>query len=54
MKIFKMCPDCQREYDDPNNRRFHAQPNACPQCGPQLSLWDKSGKFLCKKNDAQI
>jgi len=24
---------CQQEYDDPLNRRFHAQPNACPDCG---------------------
>ena len=25
------------EYDDPLDRRFHAQPNACPVCGPQLA-----------------
>ena len=24
---------------DPADRRFHAQPNACPKCGPQLALW---------------
>jgi len=29
MAQFKMCPVCQVEYDDPMNRRFHAQPNAC-------------------------
>ncbi len=34
MSVFKMCPDCQLEYDDPLNRRFHAQPNACQVCGP--------------------
>jgi hydrogenase maturation protein HypF len=33
-----MCPQCQAEYDDPRNRRFHAQPNACPVCGPHLEL----------------
>ena len=27
-------PRCQAEYDDPADRRFHAQPNACPDCGP--------------------
>ena len=32
MNVFKMCPACQAEYDDPLNRRFHAQPNACPIC----------------------
>src|SRR5205814_801642 len=26
------------EYEDPANRRFHAQPNACPACGPKLSV----------------
>ena len=25
-----MCPACRAEYDDPSDRRFHAQPNACP------------------------
>ncbi len=33
-----MCAACQAEYDDPGERRFHAQPNACPKCGPELSL----------------
>jgi len=36
-----MCPICQAEYDDPGNRRFHAQPNACQDCGPQVSLFDR-------------
>ena len=36
MAVFPMCPDCRREYDDPRDRRFHAQPNACPVCGPHL------------------
>jgi len=31
-----MCPRCQAEYDSPLDRRFHAQPNACPRCGPRL------------------
>jgi len=33
-----MCSRCRAEYDDPANRRFHAQPNACPECGPSASL----------------
>ena len=44
MKRFKMCSECRAEYDDPLDRRFHAQPNACPICGPQLSYWDADGK----------
>jgi len=31
MSKFEMCPECQQEYDDPLDRRFHAQPNACPK-----------------------
>ena len=39
MRKFVMCPDCQTEYEQPLDRRFHAQPNACPVCGPQLALY---------------
>ena len=38
-----MCPACQAEYDDPEDRRFHAQPNACPQCGPRVTLLGAGG-----------
>jgi hydrogenase maturation protein HypF len=38
MAEFPLCPDCRAEYEDPRNRRFHAQPLACPVCGPQLSF----------------
>ncbi len=38
MAGFAMCPACQAEYDDPADRRFHAQPNACPACGPRARL----------------
>ena len=44
MAPFTMCPVCQKEYQDPSDRRFHAQPNACPACGPSLRLEDKEGK----------
>ncbi len=39
MRSFTMCDECQHEYDDPANRRFHAQPNACFTNGPSLSLF---------------
>lgn len=45
MAEFRMCPQCQSEYDDPSNRRFHAQPNACPVCGPTIAL-ARYGSFL--------
>ena len=38
-----MCPECAREYEDPLDRRFHAQPNACPACGPRLSAGGREG-----------
>jgi hydrogenase maturation protein HypF len=38
MASFPMCPDCEREYNDPSDRRFHAQPVACPACGPQVTF----------------
>jgi hydrogenase maturation protein HypF len=44
MAPFKMCPICQEEYEDPTNRRFHAQPNACATCGPFLQLTNLKGE----------
>ncbi len=29
MSDFMMCKECSKEYKDPADRRFHAQPNAC-------------------------
>ncbi len=43
MAHFPMCPACRAEYDDPGNRRFHAQPTACATCGPQLILQSQAG-----------
>jgi hydrogenase maturation protein HypF len=36
MQKFVMCADCQSEYENPLDRRFHAQPNACKKCGPKV------------------
>jgi hydrogenase maturation protein HypF len=43
MSVFPMCDRCRAEYEDPQNRRFHAQPNACWDCGPQLEFWNAQG-----------
>lgn len=51
MRHFTMCPACQREYENPLDRRFHAQPNACPVCGPQLKV--KSSKFKVENLEPQ-
>ncbi|HJZ13290.1 MAG TPA: Sua5/YciO/YrdC/YwlC family protein, partial [Acidobacteriota bacterium] len=45
MAPFAMCPDCEREYTAPTNRRFHAQPVACPVCGPKVWLETGSNDF---------
>lgn len=42
MASFPLCPQCDKEYRDPYDRRFHAQPVACPACGPHLS-WLNGG-----------
>lgn len=41
MNEFALCEDCQREYKDPIDRRFHAQTVSCPECGPKYTLYDK-------------
>jgi hydrogenase maturation protein HypF len=38
MRAWPMCPDCAAEYAAPLDRRFHAQPVACPICGPHFFL----------------
>ena len=43
MAGFPMCPDCAREYADPADRRFHAQPVACPACGPPAAASSRPG-----------
>ncbi|MDI6804139.1 MAG: carbamoyltransferase HypF [Bacteroidota bacterium] len=52
MKNFTMCIECRREYENPIDRRFHAQPTACPICGPQIELWNKNGEVVSEKFEA--
>ncbi len=39
MAPFAMCPHCRKEYLDIADRRFHAQPVACNDCGPMYTLY---------------
>jgi hydrogenase maturation protein HypF len=41
MGKFVMCKSCSEEYHQPDNRRFHAQPTACNNCGPSYTLYDE-------------
>ena len=52
MKVFPMCEDCQKEYDDLSGRRYHAEPNACENCGPMFTLKDIDGTVLATGLDA--
>jgi hydrogenase maturation protein HypF len=41
-------PACAAEYRDPADRRFHAQPVACPDCGPRLEWRGPRGIYLAR------
>ena len=54
-----MCPACRAEYQNPANRRFHAQPTACPACGPDAEFPFLHGEHrapisLCGRDAVQI
>lgn len=49
---FPLCDACQQEYLQPDDRRFHAQATACPDCGPQLSFENHEGAKLAQGDDA--
>ncbi len=43
MQEFEMCCSCLSEYENVLDRRFHAQPVACNDCGPEYKmLFDKN------------
>jgi hydrogenase maturation protein HypF len=46
MAGFELCAQCRSEYEDPADRRFHAEPVACPVCGPQLEFRTHKGDVV--------
>jgi hydrogenase maturation protein HypF len=46
MSVFKMCDKCAAQYTEVTDRRFHAQPVACGECGPSIRLTDSKGKTI--------
>jgi hydrogenase maturation protein HypF len=54
METFPMCPECGREYADPDDRRYHAQPNACPVCGPNVWMGELSGTEAIRQAAALV
>lgn len=63
MQRFKMCRSCavsdseevllgcEEEYNNPLNRRYHAQPISCNNCGPELSLFRGDKKVDISQKD---
>ena len=45
MRPFEMCSECQQEFRNVTDRRFHAQPVACSRCGPHYEL-HREGKLI--------
>lgn len=43
IEVFKMCPNCLKEYKNCDDVRFHSQTNSCPNCGIQIWLKDNQG-----------
>ncbi|WP_104697590.1 MULTISPECIES: carbamoyltransferase HypF [unclassified Helicobacter] len=48
MKNFKLCKACDKDYNNPLNRRFHAQPLSCNDCKIPLNFSYKSKIFYHK------
>jgi hydrogenase maturation protein HypF len=46
MAEFAFCARCRAEYDDPDDRRHHAEGTACPICGPRLCLLSGDGEEI--------
>jgi len=54
MSVFKMCEKCAAQYTEITDRRFHAQPVACGDCGPAVRLTDKKGQTIETQTDKVI
>jgi len=54
MGKFEMCDACRGQYTEVSDRRFHAQPVACPKCGPSILLADNAGQTIESDSDTAI
>jgi hydrogenase maturation protein HypF len=52
MRAWPLDDHCAGQYGDPADRRFHAEPIACPSCGPHYQL--KIGDEIVLGDDAAI
>lgn len=51
MDVFAMCSECKEAYENPHDRRYHAQPISCNNCGPKLHLWCVEDKAKVQVED---
>ena len=45
---FPLCEECEAEYENPEDRRYHAEASCCPVCGPEVFLYRE--KIIKSKN----
>jgi len=53
MSDFPLCASCRAEYEDPLDRRYHAQPLGCSKCGPELTF-HRSGADPIRGNERAL
>lgn len=46
MRDFPLCVACAAEFAHPEDRRYHAETIACPDCGPQWRVTDGRGAVM--------
>ena len=44
MDDFPLCEDCEVEYKNPLDRRYHAEASCCEVCGPSLELYENDNQ----------
>ena len=54
MDKFQMCESCVKDYKNPLDRRYHAQPISCNNCGPKITLFYKEKLITNKNQDIYI
>ncbi len=52
LEKFKMCPECDAEYQHPSDKRFHSQTNSCSNCGVKLWLENNQGETIHKEQNS--
>ena len=53
MREFEMCDKCKSEYENPLDRRFHAEPTCCNKCGPKVTLLDNKAMVINCKDELE-